>query len=85
MAKEIIATEVVALGHLKFCADADWTESLTDLGFIDDMTPYEMLADEHLRQYISKKAEESKEVVTNDVLDRLVADKLHIDMTDDRY
>lgn len=82
LSRHTVVTEPISPVHLKFCVDADWIESLLTLGFIADTSSYEDLTDELLRSYLEKKAEESKEVVTIDTLDKLVEDKLRIDMTD---
>lgn len=81
-AKDVVSTEVARPVNLKFCVDAEWIESLIALDFLDDVTTYEELSDTRLRAYLDDKAVESKEVVTLDVLDDLVAKELRINMAD---
>lgn len=79
---DTLSTEAVSPVHLKFLVDADWIEYVIELGFIADVSSYDTLTDEHLRTYLDKQAEESKEVVTIYNLDKLVEYRLHIDMKD---
>lgn len=77
-----ISTEAVTPVHLKYCVDYEWIESVLDLGFIDGVTSYNDLNDEKLRAYLTEKAKESTEVVTLDVLDKIVANQLQMNMED---
>lgn len=66
--------------HLNFCVDADWIESLIELGFIAYVSSYKLLTDGQLRLHLDKKAEYYKEVVTISNLDKLVEDTLHFNI-----
>eukprot|EP00171_Calliarthron_tuberculosum_P004017 IDg4017t1 len=68
--------------QVKFCVDAEWIESLIDLGILDNVTSYDELTDDQLQTYFDKKAEESKEVLSLEKLDDLVAKQLRINMSD---
>lgn len=67
---------------MKYCVDAEWLELLIDLGFIHMVCSHDDLSDDQLKSYLTKKAEETKSVVTIDTLNRLVETELHTDMTD---
>lgn len=59
-----------------------WLKSLTDIGFIPYVTSYDDLSNDEPRTYLTKKAEESMDVVTIDTLDKLVEDQFCINVTD---
>lgn len=82
MKDDSFSGEAVTPVHLKFCVDAEWIESLIELGFIDKISSYDDLTDNDLREYLEEKATESKEVLTLERLDKIAANNLRIDMTD---
>lgn len=79
---DTVFTEAVTPVQLKFCVDAEWIESLIELGFIDGVSLYDDLSKQVLRDYLEKKSEESKNATTIDALGKLVTNNLRIDMTD---
>lgn len=82
VADDFVSAEVVNPVRLKYCVDSEWLESLIELEFIPDVTSYDELQDSHIGSYLDGKAEESKEVMTISVLDKLVENELRIDMSD---
>lgn len=80
--QETITEEATTPVHLKYCVDGEWLESLLDLNLIEDVSTYEDLEDQVLRRYLETKAEEAKDVVTRDTLDKLVEEELRTDMKD---
>lgn len=47
--KSVVSTEAVTPVHLNVCVDLEWIESLIDLGFMEDVTSYDVLTEELLR------------------------------------
>lgn len=74
------STEPVRPVDLKFCVDVEFLESSIALGFITDAPDYKSLTDEQVRNFLSKRAEESKEVVTLEKLDGIVSRELRTNM-----
>ena len=73
-------TEAILPMELKYCVDAQHFTSCIALGFIDNGTSFEDMTDKQLRAYLDKEAEDSKEAVTLEGLDELVARKLRMNM-----
>lgn len=82
VARNVVTNEVVTPVNLKFCVDSKWLESLIALNFIDKVSTYYDLSDSQLRSFLEKKAKESKEVVTLNMLDNIVKRELHTNMQD---
>lgn len=79
---DFTSTELTTPVRLQFCVDQEWLESIIDLGLITGVDTFSALSDSTLREYLSLKAEESREVITMEKLDKLVQDELHINMAD---
>lgn len=67
---------------LKFCNDPEYLDSAIGLDFLPGVTDYASLTDLDLRKYLGFKAEESKESVNLDALDKIVEHELKIKMSD---
>lgn len=80
--QEAISSEAATPLQMKFCVDAEWLGSLIELHFLPEVPSYDEVNDEQLRDYLSKKAEESKNVETIETLDLIVENELHTDMED---
>lgn len=59
------SNEPVRPVDLKFCVDVEFVESSIALGFITKTGSYEKLTDEQVRDFLSKRAEESKSWTTS--------------------
>lgn len=70
--KDVVSTEECTPVNLKFCVDSKWLESLKDLDFLDGVSAYGELTDTVLRSFLEKKAKESKEGFSLDVLYSLI-------------
>lgn len=81
-AANTITTEPISPVNLKFYVDAEWTDSLIALGFVDSISTVEQLTNEALQDYVDGEAEESKEVITLNSLDEIVKKELHTDIPD---
>lgn len=47
--------EAAASVHLKVCVNAEWVESLTALGFMEDVVTYNELTDTRLWTFLDEK------------------------------
>lgn len=65
---------------LKFCVDVDLLESSILLGFIKEASSYEHLTDQKVRAFLESRSVESREVVTLEKLDEIVAINLRTNM-----
>lgn len=80
--KDIVTSEPITPVQLKICVDPDLIQSIIDLDFLPDVSPYDDRTDEPLRTYSDSKTEDSKQVVTLDAPDDLVSAELRTDMSD---
>lgn len=62
--------------------DAEYLESVLTLGPVSGAETYSEVTDQQLRDYLESKAMESRETVIEDMLDKLVARELYMDMSD---
>lgn len=58
--------------EVKFCADVDFLESTVALGSILDAASYKALTGTQVRAFLEDCAKEAKNVVTLDMLDKIV-------------
>lgn len=80
--KDILLTVVAKPVQIKFCVNSEWLESLIDLNFIKKVTSYDNQTNDQLRKYLESEAEFLKDVVTMDMLDKIVEQSISITMND---
>lgn len=61
--------------------NSGWLHLAIDLEFTPAVESYKELRDDQMQKYLEFKAATSKEVVTNDMIDKILLDLLVIDMT----
>lgn len=67
---------------LQFCVDQKWLESTIDRGPRPGADTYAGLTNHILQNYLSSKAEESRQVIKMENLDKFVQDEHQINMAD---
>lgn len=83
-----VTTEAVRPVNLKFCVDADYLESVIELGLIKDgddqdaVTSVEALTSRTLRSFLNSKVKENKDTVDLSSLDSIIKSQLKMDMSD---
>lgn len=78
----MLSTDIAKPFQMKFCVNSEWLELVISLELIHALDGYEVLWDDQLQKYLESKAAASKDVVTVDVLYKIVEDTLHMYMTD---
>lgn len=73
--KDVVTIKFSRSVNIKFCVDAEWTESLIVLDFSDDVTTYRELSSARRRAYSKKTSAAPKEATTLDVFENLFASK----------
>lgn len=74
-------TRTVRPVSLKLCVDVEYVKSSLLLGLIPDApTDYDDFTDEVLRAFPEKKAQESKETISLNKLDKIVQEELRMNM-----
>lgn len=68
-----------------FCVDVQYPASAIALGSLPDVTTYDELDDDRLRNYLEDGAVESRETTTIDDLDELVERELKMNMSDRNF
>lgn len=61
--EDVITTEATKSLQIKYCVNAEWLESLINLDFIFNVCSYDAINESQLEQYLTKNAEESKDLV----------------------
>lgn len=80
---DVTSSEATTPVRIQFRTDQEWLQSIVDLGFRLEVSSYEELTDDLLQNYLSQKAEDSRDVVTLEELHKLVPDELRITMVDE--
>lgn len=76
VARGIVTADTATQVQIPFCVDSELLEPTLTLSFIDNTSSFETLRNTQHWKYLDKKAEESREVVTLEELDEIVACKL---------
>lgn len=78
----ILSTDIAKPAQMRFCVSSEWFETVIDLGSIPIVDSYDDLNDDDLGTYFEWKAASSKDVMTIEMLDKIVKGSLRIYMTD---
>lgn len=61
---------------IKFSVDVNFLESTISLGFVDNVLSYDDLTDTAVRTFLEESAKEANEVVTLDMINKIVEAEL---------
>ena len=67
---------------IKYCVNTSLLQSIINLGFIGDVTSYDDVTDDQVRDYLEEQCESSQEVVSLEAIEDLVNAELKMDMKD---
>lgn len=73
-------TEPVRPVDFKSCVDVDFLESMIALGFIAEVNSYDELTDTKLCVFLEERAKKANDVVTIDMLDKIVQSAVRTNM-----